>query len=51
MIPSPRAPSTALGDEACRLPTLPLWLEAEHAELLDLEHSYAATFGELRIPT
>jgi hypothetical protein len=33
------------------LPTLPLWLEAEHAEHLDLEHSYAATFGELRIPT
>jgi Protein of unknown function (DUF4058) len=32
------------------LPTLPLWLEADLAEPLDLERSYEATFVELRIP-
>ncbi len=32
------------------LPTLPLWLEADRAMPLDLERSYEATFGELRIP-
>jgi hypothetical protein len=32
------------------LPTLPLWLEADLAVSLDLERSYEATFGELRVP-
>jgi hypothetical protein len=32
------------------LPTLPLWLEADLAVPLDLERSYEATFGELRVP-
>jgi hypothetical protein len=31
------------------LPTLPLWLEAEIALPLNLEQSYTATFGELRV--
>ena len=31
------------------LPTLPLWLEADLAVPLDLEASYEATFGELRV--
>jgi hypothetical protein len=32
------------------LPTLPLWLESDLAEPLDLERSYEATFIELRVP-
>jgi hypothetical protein len=32
------------------LPTLPLWLETDRAVPLDLERSYEATFGELRVP-
>jgi Protein of unknown function (DUF4058) len=32
------------------LPTLPLWLEDDFAEPLDLEQSYEATFVELRVP-
>lgn len=32
------------------LPTLPLWLEADLAVPLELERSYEATFGELRVP-
>lgn len=31
------------------LPTLPLWLEADLAVPLELERSYTATFGELRV--
>ncbi len=33
------------------LPTLPLWLEVDLAEPLDLERSYQATFVELRVPS